>query len=122
MSRAKRADIPGILSGIQGYTGKVAYYAWPENEAPALPFIVYIFPEEAGMGADNVNYLPTTSVQVELYTKLKDPAQEGQVVTAFQRGAKLVVNVESRRGNKLTDEYSLSGFTQAWKRVNDECK
>ncbi|MBB6169172.1 invasion associated locus B family protein [Chelatococcus composti] len=53
---------------------------------------------------------------------VKDPAQEGQVVTAFQRGAKLVVNVESRRGNKLTDEYSLSGFTQAWKRVNDECK
>lgn len=83
MSRAKRADIAGILSGITGYTGKVAYYAWPENEAPALPFIVYIFPSEAGMGADNVNYLPTTSVQVELYTKLKDPAQEALVEAAL---------------------------------------
>lgn len=83
MSRAKRADIAGILNGIQGYTGKVAYYAWPENEAPALPFIVYIFPSEAGMGADNVNYLPTTSVQVELYTKLKDPAQEALVEAAL---------------------------------------
>lgn len=53
---------------------------------------------------------------------VKDPAQEGQVITSLQRGAKLVVNVESRRGNKLTDEYSLQGFTQALKRVNDECK
>lgn len=53
---------------------------------------------------------------------VKDPAQEGQVITSFQRGAKLVINVESRRGNKLTDEYSLQGFTQALKRVNDECK
>lgn len=83
MSRAKRADIPTILTGITGYTDKVAYYAFPEDTAPELPFIVYIFPNEDGMGADNVNYLPVTSVQVELYTRLKDTAQEALVEAAL---------------------------------------
>ena len=83
MSRAKRADIASILNGITGFTGKVAYYAFPEGQAPALPFIVYIFPDEAGFGADNKNYLPTTSVQVELYTKIKDPDSEALVEAAL---------------------------------------
>ena len=81
--RATRADIASMLNSITGFTGKVAYYAFPEGQAPTLPFIVYIFPDEAGFGADNKNYLPTTSVQVELYTKHKDPASEALVEAAL---------------------------------------
>lgn len=81
--RAKRADIPTILNGIQGYSDKVAYYAFPEGQAPELPFIVYIFPDEAGFGADNINYQPTTSVQVEFYSRLKDPTQESLIEAAL---------------------------------------
>ena len=35
MSRATRANIPGILNAIQGFTGKVVFHAWPEKQAPA---------------------------------------------------------------------------------------
>lgn len=83
MSRATRADIPGILNAIQGFTGKVVFHAWPEKQAPALPYIVYIFPDEDGFGADNTNYLPTTAVQVELYSRLKDPASEALIEAAL---------------------------------------
>ena len=79
MSRAKKNDIPGILNSIEGFQGKVRFYAFPEGQAPALPYIVYIFPDEAGLGADNINYQPITSVQVELYSRLKDPASEAKI-------------------------------------------
>ena len=45
MSRAKRADIATMLNSIQGFTDKVAYYAFPEEQAPALPFSCYLFPD-----------------------------------------------------------------------------
>lgn len=53
---------------------------------------------------------------------VKNPAEEGQVLSAFTRGDKLLVKVESKRGNKLTDEYSLKGFVQSLERVKKECQ
>ena len=79
MSRAKKTDIPAILNSIEGFQGKVRYFAFPEGQAPALPYILYIFPDEGGLGADNINYQPTTAVQVELYSKLKDTASETKI-------------------------------------------
>lgn len=79
MSRPTKTQLPGILNSIEGFTGKVVFYAWPEKQAPALPYIVYIYPDEGGLGADNVNYKPITSVQVELYTKTKDTDSEARI-------------------------------------------
>lgn len=79
MSRAKKADIPVILDSIEGFQGKVRFYAFPEGQAPALPYILYIFPDEGGFGADNINYQPTTAVQVELYSKLRDTDSEAKI-------------------------------------------
>jgi invasion protein IalB len=52
---------------------------------------------------------------------VKDPAQEGPVVASMSKGEKLVLKVQSARGNKLSDEYSLRGFTQALERARKEC-
>ncbi|MFC0284395.1 invasion associated locus B family protein [Camelimonas abortus] len=52
---------------------------------------------------------------------LKDPSQEGQTVAAMARGSRLVIKVQSQRGNNTSDEYSLKGFTQAMERVRKEC-
>ena len=52
---------------------------------------------------------------------LKNPAEEGQALAALQKGEKLIVKSESRRGSKLTDEYSLKGLGQALERVRREC-
>ena len=52
---------------------------------------------------------------------LKNPAEEGQVVAALAKGQSLVLKLISKRGNKLSDEYSLRGFTQALERARKEC-
>lgn len=52
---------------------------------------------------------------------VRDPAQEGQVVAAFQAGTDLQIKTSSARGNALTDVYSLAGFTRIWERAQKEC-
>lgn len=106
MSRPKKADVPALLDSIEGFTGKVTYYAWPELQAPPLPYICYIFPDGAGFGADNKNYMPTAAVQVELYSRLKDPASEAKIE------AKLTANnIYYTKGSTFLDDQ------QAWMTV-----
>ena len=61
----------------------VTYRAWPENEAPPLPFVCYVEAGSNNFAADGVVYYPVKRMQVELYTKLKDPDAEGKVETAL---------------------------------------
>jgi hypothetical protein len=50
-----------------------------------------------------------------------DAADESRIVDAFVRGRQLELNVTSARGNATTDIYSLSGFTAAMRRAQQEC-
>ena len=43
---------------------------------PPLPFITYQLGTDNGFKADNHNYLDMPTYQIELYTKIKDPAAE----------------------------------------------
>ncbi|MDJ1159754.1 invasion associated locus B family protein [Chelatococcus sp. SYSU_G07232] len=52
---------------------------------------------------------------------VKNPAEEAQVLAAMSKGAKLQLKSTSKRGNSLTDVYSLSGLSQALERVKKEC-
>jgi hypothetical protein len=52
---------------------------------------------------------------------LRNPAEESQAINAMSRGQSLTVKAQSRRGNQLTDRYSLSGFAQALDRARKEC-
>ena len=52
---------------------------------------------------------------------LKNPAEEGQAIATMQKGQAVTVKAQSRRGNQLTDRYSLSGFGQALDRARKEC-
>jgi hypothetical protein len=67
------------------------------------------------------------SAQFDFLTKdqnawIKNPAQEEQVVQTLSRGGNLVLRSQSRRGNELTDRYSLQGFAQALERARRECQ
>jgi hypothetical protein len=53
---------------------------------------------------------------------IKNPAQEDQVVQTLTRGGNFVLRTTSRRGNELTDRYSLQGFGQALERARRECQ
>lgn len=61
----------------------VAYRAFPEGDAPALPFVCYHTPYSANFAADGVAYATINHVNVELYTQVKDPATEGKVEAAL---------------------------------------
>lgn len=61
----------------------VAYRAFPEGEAPALPFLCYHSPYTNNFAADGVAYATINHINVELYTQVKDPATEGKVEAAL---------------------------------------
>ncbi|WP_020173835.1 invasion associated locus B family protein [Methyloferula stellata] len=52
---------------------------------------------------------------------VKNPAEEGQFIEAMKKSAKLVVKAPSIKGNVTTDNYSLTGFSQALDKVQKEC-
>ena len=50
----------------------VAYYSFPENEAPPLPFICYLVTGSDNFAADGVVHDKALQIQIELYTRGKD--------------------------------------------------
>lgn len=61
----------------------VAYYAFPEEEAPPLPFLCYLVAGSNNFIADGAVYHKIDRLQVELYTEVKDPAAEETVEGAL---------------------------------------
>lgn len=57
----------------------VTYRAWPEGEAPALPYICYLVTGSSNFAADGIVYAGFQRVQVELYTRIKDEETEDKV-------------------------------------------
>lgn len=48
------------------------YDFFPENIAPAPPYIVFNYPNRDDFGADNINYSKISVLNIELYTATKD--------------------------------------------------
>ena len=61
----------------------VTYREWPEQAAPPLPWIAYLAAYTNNFAADGGVYAVITHLQIELYTKDKDPAQEAKVEAAL---------------------------------------
>lgn len=65
-------EIKEILESIEGFKDKVAYRAFPVNEAPKLPFICYLETGTDNFFADNTVYSSTRIIDIELYSKNRD--------------------------------------------------
>lgn len=61
----------------------VTYHAWPPEEAPALPWVAIVEPGSDNFAADGVVYHPIKNIDIELYTKTKDPASETLIESAL---------------------------------------
>lgn len=61
----------------------VTYRAWPEGQAPALPFICYLAPGTGVLPADGGVYYSWEEVEVELYTALVSKAAEAALEAAL---------------------------------------
>lgn len=69
-------EIASMISGI-GYP--YTYDSFPNNIAPAPPYIVFNFPQNDDFAADNVNYVSIDVLNIELYTASKDFNAEAAV-------------------------------------------
>lgn len=56
-----------------------AYYQFPIDKAPQLPYCVYYFPNRDDVIADNENYRKVESLNIEVYTEVKDLTLERRV-------------------------------------------
>lgn len=59
------------------------YRAWPVGSAPDFPFICYLETGTNNFMADNKVYQKITDLDIELYTREKDPATEALVEQAL---------------------------------------
>jgi len=50
----------------------VAYLAFPESAAPAMPFVVFQETRTDNFGADGVVYKKLSVIQIDLYTRGRD--------------------------------------------------
>ena len=74
----------GGLAALLETTGlPVTYLAWPENMAPALPYICYLAEGANPTFADGRVYYSYDDVRVELYIRFRDPVVERNVETAL---------------------------------------
>lgn len=76
-------EIKTLLEGIEGFSDKVTYYAWPVGEAPSLPFLCYLETGADNFGADNKVYYSAKQIDIELYTQNKSSADEALVESAL---------------------------------------
>ena len=58
------------------FPNKVAYRAFPENEAPEMPYVIINEQRTDNFAADNQVYNKRIVVDLELYTKTKSPGTE----------------------------------------------
>lgn len=50
----------------------VTYYSWPEKQAPQLPYLVWYLPGSENFAADDSVYKRIQTLNIELYTEVKD--------------------------------------------------
>lgn len=73
-----------IYSMISSIGLSCSYYQFPEGNAPALPYIVFYYPNNNDFVADNINYQTIVKLNIELYTENKDFTTEAAVETVLQ--------------------------------------
>ena len=83
------SDIGSLVNAVPGLQGKVAYRAFPVGEAPALPFVTYLERSQEPFAADNAAYYVSSTVDIELYTEIRDETTEGLLEAAL-RDASLI--------------------------------
>lgn len=65
------------LNSLEGIPA--TYYAWEVGTVPPLPFMVFYYPYNNDLIADNSNYVKVVHLNVELYTENKDVQTEERV-------------------------------------------
>lgn len=74
------------ITGMLEQTGlPLAYDHFKEGEAPAPPFLIFLFPRSDNFSADGRVYQKIDELNIELYTDLKQPDVEAQLEAVLTR-------------------------------------
>ena len=89
------AELKTALESVNdgAFEGKVAYRAFPVNDAPDLPFICFMEVESENFLADSIVYHKLTDVNIELYSDFKDVTNE-EAIESMLNSYKLVWDKE----------------------------
>lgn len=68
---------------LQGIELPIAYYAFPEGEAPSLPFLIYFEMNTDNFAADGIAYHEIKRMAVELYIQRRDLSLEKKIEQTF---------------------------------------
>lgn len=77
-------DLFSKLSALTGFNGKVAYFAFPDEAVPSLPFVCINETSTNNFGADNVVFFKRSDVDVEFYSEFVDTASESLIEAMFE--------------------------------------
>lgn len=61
------------------------YYQWPESKAPALPYILFYYPQRDDFFADGTNYQKITVLNIEFYSAEKDFENEELIESVLEQ-------------------------------------
>lgn len=76
-------DLDEVAAMLRHSGLPVAYNQWPPGRAPDLPFICYRFVGSNNLHADGGVYYSGSSIEAELFTRVKDTAVEARVEQAL---------------------------------------
>ena len=94
-----------IVAMLESFGIPYAYYTFPVDQAPPLPYCVYYFPNNNDVMADNRNYVRVVNIVIELYTENKDFALEDNIESKLLYPyTKEVVYINSERMYQITYE------------------
>lgn len=90
------------------------YDSFPNNIAPLPPYIVFNYPQDNDLAADNINYVSIDVLNIELYTASKDFDTESQVESVLTQNGLFFDKTESyiRNENLFQIKYVLQVVTE----------
>lgn len=100
-----RAKVKEILEAI-GLP--YAYHHFEVGKAPALPMMVFNYPQSDNFSADDTVYVKIENINIVLYTAFKDFAAENKIEAILEQYGlfynKSEVYIESERAYQITYE------------------
>lgn len=72
-------EVKEMLETVDGFSGKVAFYEFPDGQAPDLPFMCFVVNDYDNFGADGIVYYSFGRFAIELYTKYRDEDIENEL-------------------------------------------
>ena len=67
-------EVANLIASF-GFSWRYSHF----SQTPATPYVVYYFPNDSDVYADDSNFVNKRALHIELFTKQKDPASEATI-------------------------------------------